>query len=71
MHFECNKKPHGCFRILSAAAEADNLKLHHIQFQIISTKRKICVFTNLAQMLPFVFLRVGGKLHFRSLTAAV
>lgn len=22
-------------------------------------------------MLPFVFLRVGGKLHFRSLTAAV
>ena len=35
------------------------------------TKRKICVFTNLAQMLPFVFLRIGGKLRFRSLTAAV
>lgn len=71
MHFECNKKPHGCFRILSAAAEADNLKLHHIQFQIISTKRKICVFTNLAQMPPFVFLRTGGKLHFYSLGTAV
>ena len=55
MHFECNKKPHGCFRILSAAAEADNLKLHHIQFQIISTKRKNCAFTILAQRLPFVF----------------
>ena len=55
MHFECNKKPHGCFRILSAAAEADNLKLHHIQFQIISTKRKICALTIMAQMLPFVF----------------
>lgn len=45
----------GCFRILSAAAEADNLKLHHIQFQIISTKRKNCAFTILAQRLPFVF----------------
>ena len=68
---QLSKWINGCFRILSAAAEADNLKLHHIQFQIISTKRKICVFTNLAQMPPFVFLRIGGKLHFRSLTAAV
>ena len=35
------------------------------------TKRKICVFTNLAQMLPFVFLRIGGELHFYSLGTAV
>ena len=39
----------------SAAAEADNQKLHYSQFQIIGTKRKICAFTILAQMLPFVF----------------
>ena len=39
----------------STAADADNLKLHHIQFQIVSTKRKICVLTITAQMLPFVF----------------
>lgn len=54
-----------------AAAEADNQKLRYSQLQIIGIKRKICVFTNLAQMLPFVFLRIGGKLHFRSLTATV
>ena len=34
---------------------ADDLKLHYSQFQIIGTKRKICAFTILAQMLPFVF----------------
>ena len=39
----------------STAADADNLKLHHIQFQIVSTKRKICVLTITAQMLPLVF----------------
>ena len=61
----------GCFRILSAAAEADNLKLHHIQFQIISTKRKICVFTILAQMLPFVFSSHRGQTAFYSLGTAV
>ena len=55
------------FSYFSAEAEADNLKLHHIQFQIVSTKRKICAFTILAQMLPFVFLRTGVKLHFYSL----
>ena len=52
---QLSKWINGCFRILSAAAEADNLKLHHIQFQIISTKRKNCAFTILAQRLPFVF----------------
>ena len=62
---------HGCFRILSAAAEADNLKLLLIQFQIASIKRKICVFTILAQMLPFAFLHTGGKLHFYSLGTTV
>ena len=54
-----------------AVAEADNLKLLFIQFQIASIKRKICAFTILAQMLPFVFLRVGDKLHFYSLGTAV
>lgn len=39
----------------SAAVDADNLKLHHSQFQIVSVKRKICAFTILAQMLPFAF----------------
>jgi hypothetical protein len=43
------------FSYFSAAAEADNQKLHHIQFQIVSIKRKICAFTILAQMLPFAF----------------
>ena len=43
------------FSYFSAEAEADDLKLHHIQFQIVSTKRKICAFTILALMLPFVF----------------
>ncbi len=35
------------------------------------TKRKICVFTILAQMLPFAFLHTGGKLHFYSLGTTV
>ena len=39
----------------STAADADNLKLRHIQFQVVSTKRKICALTITAQMLPFVF----------------
>ncbi|MFR2042717.1 MAG: hypothetical protein ACLS4A_07240 [Oscillospiraceae bacterium] len=37
------------------AAEADNLKLLLIQLQITSIKRKICVFTILAQMLLLLF----------------
>ena len=68
---ESYQNPPRLFSSFPAAAEADNLKLHHIQFQIISTKRKNCAFTNLAQMLPFVFLRIGGKLHFYSLGTAV
>ena len=35
------------------------------------TKRKICVFTILAQMLPFAFLHTGGKLYFYSLGTTV
>ena len=28
--------------LMSAAADANSLKLHRIQFQIVSTKREIC-----------------------------
>ncbi|WP_288215500.1 hypothetical protein, partial [uncultured Clostridium sp.] len=68
---ESYQNPPRLFSSFPAAAEADNLKLHHIQFQIISIKRKICALTITAQMLPFVFLRTGGKLHFYSLGTAV
>lgn len=57
--------------VFSAAAKADNQKLRYSQLQVIGIKRKIYVFTNLAQMLPFVFLHTGGKLHFYSLDTAV
>ena len=64
---ESYQNPPRLFSSFPAAAEADNLKLHHIQFQIISIKRKICALTITAQMLPFVFLHTGGKLYFYSL----
>ena len=51
----------------STAADADNLKLHHIQFQIVSTKRKIAPSRSWRRCFLLLFLRTGDKLHFYSL----
>ena len=51
----------------STAADADNLKLHHIQFQIVSTKRKIAPSRSWRRCFLLYFLRTGVKLHFYSL----
>ena len=55
------------FSYFSAEAEADDLKLHHIQFQIVSTKRKIAPSRSWRRCFLLFFLRTGVKLHFYSL----